>query len=411
MRLSDLARRLSGATGLAAGLALLGNTAAAQSVTPDTRWQTWLGCWEAVQPDSAPSVDAIKKPRICVIPAAGQSAVDVATIVGDSVALRQHIEATGEQRQLSKDGCTGWERATWSANGQRVYLRSAYTCPGGLTRSSNGVMAMSSDGEWLDVLGVVAGTTVGVRTARYRPSYQLDNLPSEIALALKDRAQWSNDARIAASARLTTGDVVDASKYLDPGVIQTWLAERGEGFALDATQLAELEKAGVAPLVIDVMVALSYPQVFALDRTRVGGPPADSMRAAEPGRTVYVYGWDPFYSPYGYRSRYGYPSYYGYPYGYGYGSGWYNGSRPVVIVRQPSSGERAAHGRVDRDRGYTPGSGAIPRRGSASGTGHGGAASSGSSGSSSRGVSSGSGASSRSPSSGSGRTAKARPPR
>lgn len=396
--LGDFARRLPITAGLAAGLLLLGNTAAAQDATLDSRWQTWVGCWEAVDPQSASSTEVSRKPRVCVIPAAGKSAVDVATLVGDSIAIRQHIDATGEQRETLKDGCKGWERATWSSNGQRVFLRSAYTCPGGLTRTSNGVMAMTSDGEWLDVLGVVAGTTVGVRAARYREVIPA-TLPPEIAAALKGRSQWAHDARIAASAQVTTADVIEASRYIDPGVVQTWLAERGDGFGVDARQLVELEKAGVPPLVIDVMVALSYPEVFSLDRTRIGGAPADSLRD-DVGRTVYVYGWDPFFSPWGYRrGGYGYGGYYG---------GWYDGPRPVVVVRQPSE---KAHGRVDKDKGYTPGSGATPRRGSTSGTKDEARGSKGESGgSSSKGSSSSGGSSSKGTSSGSGRTAKPRPP-
>jgi hypothetical protein len=393
--LGDFARRLSSATGLSAGLLLLGNTAAAQEIALDSRWQTWIGCWEAVDPQSASSLEVTRKPRVCVIPSAGKSAVDVATVVGDSVAVHQHIDATGEQRETLKDGCKGWERATWSSNGQRLFLRSAYTCPGGLTRTSNGVMAMTSDGDWLDVLGVVAGTTVGVRAARYREVIPA-TLPAEIAAALKGRSQWAHDARIAASAQVTTADVIEASRYIDPGVVQTWLAERGEGFEVDAKQLVELEKAAVPPLVIDVMVALSYPEVFSLDRTRIGGAPADSLRD-DVGRTVYVYGWDPFFSPWGYRrGGNGYGGYYG---------GWYDGPRPVVIVREPSD---KAHGHVDKEKGYTPGNGATPRRGSTSGTKDEARGSKGESGGSSKGSSGGS--SSKGTSSGSGRTAKPRPP-
>lgn len=401
--LGDFARRLSSATGLTAALMLLGNTAAAQEVALDSRWQAWVGCWEAVDPQSIVIGETAKRPRICVVPAPGKSAVDVATVVGDSIALRQRIDATGEKRESVKEGCTGWDRATWSANGQRVFLRSAYTCPGGLTRTSNGVMAMTSDGEWLDVLGVVAGTTVGVRAARYRGVMDAATRPAEIVAALKGRALWAYDARIAAGAAVTTADVIEASRYIDPGVVQTWLAERGDGFEVDAKQLVELDKAGVPPLVIDVMVALSYPEVFSLDRTRIGGAPADSLRD-DVGRTVYVYGWDPFYNPWGYRrGRYGY--------GGGYYGDWYDGPRPVVVVRQPSA-ERP-HGHVDKDKGYTPGSGATPRRGSTSGTRDEARGSRGESGgSSTKGSSSGSsgGSSSKGTSSGSGRTAKPRPP-
>lgn len=405
-KLTRIAKQLSGAAGLMSALALAASTATAQDSGIDPRWQAWLGCWEAVDPEGNPATLGTPGPRVCVIPAAGTSAVEIVTLVGDSIALRQRIAATGEQVAGSKDGCTGWDRAQWSSGAQRVFLRSSYTCPGGLTRLSNGVMAMSPTGEWLDVLGVIAGTTQGVRVARYRDVTNAASLPAEIATALRGRVPAVNDARTVAMAPLTTEDVLEASRFIDPGVVQTWLAERGEGFTLDAKKLAELEKAGLPTAVIDVMVALSYPRVFALDRSRVVGATRETAEAAPEGRTVYVYGWDPFYSPYG--SRYGY----GYPYGYGYGGygGWYYGTRPIVIVRQPPSGgsETERHGRVVKGRGYVPGSSPVRRsegsagsRGSSSGSS---GAASGSSGSSS------SGSSSKSPSSGSGRTAKPRPP-
>jgi hypothetical protein len=184
--------------------------------------------------------------------------------------------------------------------------------------------------------------------------------------------------------------------------VQTWLAERGEGFTLDAKQLVALEKDGVAPQVIDIMVALTYPQVFALDRSRVGGPAAENTASAGSGRTVYAYAWDSFYSPFGYR--YGYNPY-GYGYGYGYG-GWYY-DRPVIIVR-PSDNERE-HGKVVKGRGYVRG-GSIDRSSGSSGGSSDVRASRGGSGSGSSSSGSSSKGSSSSGSGSSGRTAKPRPP-
>ena len=175
--------------------------------------------------------------------------------------------------------------------------------------------------------------------------------------------------------------------------------ERRDGFALDARQIVALEKAGVPTMVIDVMVALSYPNYFALDRSRVAGATrTDDVAEGGGGRVIDLYGWDPFYT----YDRYG-------RYGYGYGGGgWYYGNRPVVIVRQPGGdAEVDSHGRVVKGRGYVPGSrrerpssgASSDRAGSSGSSGSGGSASSGSSG----------GSSSKQPSSGSGRTAKPKP--
>jgi hypothetical protein len=390
MRHIPFARPLITGAAALAGLLVLSNArVSAQDVDP--RWHAWLGCWEAVNDEGFASADA---PRVCIIPA-GNAAVDIATLVGDSIVQRQRLDATGEQVQTTRDGCSGWERAQFSANGTRVYLRTSHTCEGGLTRLSNGVIAMTQDGEWLDVRGVITGATQGVRVTRYRDATNLARLPLEIATHFRDRGAVITNARIAAMAPLTIADAVEASRVLDPGVTQTWLAERGDGFGIGATELLALESAGVPSVVIDVMVALSYPGVFALDRSRVEGASERDVAGEPRGRVVDLYGWDPYYSPYGYG--------YGTGYGYGYGGGWYYGNRPVIIVTQPDADDRR-HGRVVNGRGYSSGSeGSTARRGRTGGE----------SGSAKRGSASpsrDSGAADKSTSGGSGRTAKPRKP-
>lgn len=386
------ARRLLGsATALVGLLALESAPATAQDVDP--RWHAWLGCWEALNEEGIASVNA---PRVCVIPVSGAT-VEIATLVGDSVVQRHRIDATGAQVATTRDGCSGWERAEFSANGTRVYVRTSHTCEGGLARLSNGVLGMSADGEWLDVRGVVTGTAKGVRVVRYRDVTNLAALPNEIAMHFRDRGRSIGNARITAMAPLTIADAVEASRLLDPGVAQTWLAERGDGFGIDAQQLVALEEAGVPPVVVDVMVALSYPQVFGLDRSRVEGATDRDVAAGQSGgRVIDLYGWDPYYSPYGYG--------YGYGYGAGYG-GWYYGNRPVIIVTQPPDAEERRHGRVVNGRGYSSGNDEGTARRGRSG---------GESGSAPRGSASpskDSGDAAKSPSSGgSGRTAKPRKP-
>jgi hypothetical protein len=217
-------------------------------------------------------------------------------------------------------------------------------------RLVNSVMAMSASGEWLDVRGVAFGSNVGVRASRYREAPSSAQLPAEVAAALRGRTPGMNAARIVASGRVDLADVVEASRALEVGVLQTWLAERGQGFGLDARQVVSLEEAGVAPSVIDIMVALSYPLQFALDRTRLGDPPPDleaEGRVVDGGVMYDDYGYG--YDPYGY--------------GYGRGGGWYSGRRPVVVVQRPAESDDQ-HGQVVKGRGYVSGRDDSSRSGS-----------------------------------------------
>lgn len=452
MRPPMASRRLTAAGALLAGAAWLGAAAPAfaQGGLSDARWQAWIGCW---QPADLPSAGGgARALLVCVVPVAGSTAVDIVTVADTLVVAREPVDAAPERRTIARDGCQGWASAEWSGDARRVYLRSAYTCGGGIERRSSGLMAMSPRGEWLDVQAVTSGNRTGVRTVRYKAVEALSTLPSTIAVALAASPPDAGMARTAASAPLSTDDVAEAARRLDAPVVEAWLAERGQGWpGLNARQLTQLAAAGVPGSVTDVMVALSYPRTFAVNAVSRQAEirPSQDVRGASVtygyspyGSSDYYspYGWD-FYGPfglrnfspygydpyryggYGYYGRYGYSSYgyspygynpYGYnPYGYyqGYDGYYYGGGLVVIDV----SGSAPPHGRVVRGRGYTqdpngPGSGsvAVPRQGpEGSRSGGGGAPASGGGATPSSGGSSG-------PSSGSGsggaRTAHPRPP-
>jgi hypothetical protein len=350
----------------------------AQGDQPDSRWQPWLGCWQpadaAVQPGATPTR------LVCVVPAPGASAVDVVTVADTLVISREHVAASGEPIPATRGRCRGWEKARWSPDGRRVYLSSGYACADDVQRRSSGLMAISPRGEWLDVQAVTAGGRTGVRTLRYRAADPSAPLPREIAAALEGMDAEAGQARVAAAAALTTADVVEVSGQIDAQVVWAWLAERGEGFAVNARNLTEMADAGVPADVIDVVVALSYPRVFAINpATQQGemrsgvaeGGAAPSTYGYAPSMGGYrfsPYGWDPYwgygsggyYSPfgYGYLNPYGYYSPYGgYGYGpYGYPNGNYGGGVIITVVGggqiQPTT-----HGHIVKGRGYTQSTG------------------------------------------------------
>ena len=390
----------------------------------DPRWEAWLGCWQPMSGPAKVAGDTTSAPLVCVIPAAGSVGVDVATIAGGKVMARERIEATGEQRTVTREGCSGWENAQFSTQGQRVFLTAEYTCPGDLKRTTNEVMAITPDGEWLDVRGAaVRGIPEGVRVLRYLTASGSAAVPSDMAWALQGNAMAVSTARDAAGAPPESEDVVEASHRLDARIVESWLVEEGEGFALSARRLDQLKSAGVPDRVIDVMVALSYPGVFAINlATHSGERRAPEAGAFDRRPAMYGLGYDsPFgcYSPYSWdcNSPYGWGYYspyfsspYGYysPYGYWSGYGYYPSGGVVVVAG--GGGQVARHGRMVIGQGYTKGAagqGARPARSRRSSSSSGAERSSGS-GSSSGGSSSGSSSSGGSSSGGSGSSSSGR---
>lgn len=350
-------------------LALSTSVSAQSPVSPG--WSALSGCWIPIP--SAGFVVASSNPRACVLPT-GPNSAELVTIVDDKITERTRIDADGQRREVSKQGCTGWESASFSADGRRLYLQSEQSCIGGMTRKTSGVFAVASDGDWINAVNVSADSANTLRVTRYRPAALTTLIPAEVRSGLEAREMSDRTSRIAAQSKVSTNAVIEASTFLSAPVIEAWLAELDQDFNLDAKTLIRLADAGVAPSVIDVMVAVSNPETFAVRATGSGIATMenDSLRLRRQARyndcsnpvvdpwAYYAYDpCDPYHRYSYYRSRvygysygYGRDPYMGYsgydPYGYdnrGYGT-------PVVIVVRGSAGDPApGRGRMTKD-GY-----------------------------------------------------------
>jgi hypothetical protein len=360
--------------------AFLGTAAVAsaqQQVGPG--WSAFSGCWTPVSADGERNI-AANTPRVCVIPS-GNSA-DLLTMVGDSIKERTTVDASGQRHDVTKQGCSGWEKAEFSADGRRLYLSGEQTCAGGLKRKTSGVFAIASNGDWINAVDVAADSVSSVRVSRYATSSVTPLMPASIRDALTVNETSDRTARVSAQRPVSVDAVIEASRFLSPAAEQAWLAELDQDFNLDDGTLVRLSDEKVSPAVIDVLVAVSNPKVFSVAST-------GAVERSEEGDSVKVNrGYSPCFAPvvdpwawYAYDpcdpylrfsyyrplySRYGYSRYYDSFYG-PYGSPYYGGYGPVIIVRNDAPNPN--HGRMTKD-GYKPGSGGTS--GSASGGSSGG---------------------------------------
>ena len=177
--------------------------------------------------------------------------------------------ADGSRRNQVLNGCTGWEQVEWSADGTRLYTRGESDCPDGTKGRASELFGMSLKGEWLDVLSVTSGENTGVRVVRYQPGFGVSAaLPSQTVSMLHAQASAIDLARTAAASRIGPADVAEAARKVEAGVVQAWLLGIGQPFELDAKRLVELADAKVPDPVIDLMVALTYPNTFSLETSQ-----------------------------------------------------------------------------------------------------------------------------------------------
>ena len=362
-------RRYGVTLGILLGALLIGWVPQVEAQGVDSRWAPWVGCWQAVDETAA-------APLLCAVPLAGQAAIEMLTVIDGQVVSRESIFADGQLHAVSREECEGWETAEFSRDSRRIYLQTELTCGAGQSRTSTGVMSWVSPFEWMDVRTMEMNGQSVPLAIRYR-------LASEAAFRAAGQGNLlttqGGDVRIArwvGAVPLTLADVIDATENVSAETVKVWIVERGERFALDASGLIEMADAGVSPEVIDVVVAVTYPEKFVFN----GGGASERLAEAEYGyRSAYDPFVDPFYDPYsrygryypygfrggfsvgfysGYGYGYGYPyggigyGYGGYPYGgYGYGYGGY--PTQIIVVGRRGSGPEYSQGQVVPGRGYT----------------------------------------------------------
>lgn len=336
---------------LAGGLILIGtlpSTVAAQQI--DSRWLPWLGCWEA-------SDAAEETPMLCVSPLAGEDGVELSTWSAGEVISTEVIHADGAPRDVSREGCEGFQEASFSEQGKRVYLSSQYVCEGGVERGGTGLLAFANPVEWLDIKVVeVSGNKVPM-VLRYRPARSARVEEAGMTYLLADRTMSVKAARIAVSTPLTARDLLEANGKVDAKAVEALVAERGDDFDVSADFLVQMADAGVSESLIDLVVAVSHPERFTVSAGAAEVARSESARRAMP-YDAYGYRsrwsfWDPFfyYDPWYSSYRYGYSPFYS-----GYSNwGWYSGYyRPTTIIVDDGPPAQP-HGRVIVGRGYSRG--------------------------------------------------------
>lgn len=337
-------------TALAAALAAP-VTVEAQRATDDVHpGLAWVGCWEPF--DGLPG-----SVMTCIAPV-GANTLKITAIGSGGSLTESSLVIDGQRREITAGGCTGWETAKPSADGDRIFVDGEVSCPDLPTQRRTGAFVIAPNGDWLHIegAGIRMVNSAGVR--RYR---QVTNYLT-IPLPVRDVVRTWLEA-----AELERAEVMTAS--------------------LSAKDLLEMDAEEVPVPVIDVMVASAHPQAFVLEATSVSARPPYTRSPSETPTPVYAAGMWPVFGFYdsfalqncmhlaGTRSLYtancfdpwGPFGYYSSRYGWGGWGGLGGGYIPVTVIpTTPGRGDRGdSGGRVVRGRGYTQPDNDGPSRGTA----------------------------------------------
>lgn len=345
-------------------MTLAAGTAQAQPATTaetaiahtDTRFALWLGCWRLE--DDLVGTGA----RLCITPEE-PGGVKLQTFLAARLGIDEVIVPDGTTRPITDPNCTGTERSEWSSDSLRVFRYTDVTCGTDPARKVSSISFLSSGPSWINVQYVEGGANRSVRVQRYRRA-------ADQKLADGSRAPEPS-ARMVAEAPRPNGqdwdvaDVIEATGKLPADAVQAAISEGRGPFDLNKKTLAAMADANVAEPVVDLMIALTFPRRFVVERVGGGGsfpPMGISMGGGvyDPFLTSFGYpmmndcygmGYRSYYSTCG--SAYGpYGNYYGSNFGY-YGYPNYGGGGWVVVPNPQQPGTPSVEGRAVNGRGYT----------------------------------------------------------
>ena len=286
-----------------------------RSRATDPKWNAWLGCWELVVENArdaagapkpvTPHVAAIRRssrPQVCVEPSG--DGVTLTTRVANQAAIEQTIVADGADHPITDAECRGTQRAEWSGDGRKLYSRADLSCSADKgNRRVSGFSILGANGTWTEIQAVDVS---GQQTVRVR-SYRRVSEVAQIGRGL--------NAGSTAHARRREGSQL---RRCHPARSKLRWWRPAPRSICPARICSRFRTPKVPGSVTDLIVALSYPDRFVVERSARADTgrrrPSSTIRSSSGGPSVTrcggTYGfYSPFYGPY---SPYFYSPFYSY---------------------------------------------------------------------------------------------------
>jgi hypothetical protein len=305
----------------------------------DARWLPWIGSWRLVSDEvDTDESDLIDQYLLTVSPESDGKTISMTGRRDGLVLFEENIETDGVRSPLKKDDCTGWQSYAWSETGKRLLFNGESSCPGDLSQQISGMSIIDDAGDWLDIQLLQGEEEKAITIRRYR------NVDAEAIAPGRTSADRARVARLSAGTGFSINEIIELSGKVQPEVLEAALVEMHKPFPINSKQLLRLVDSGVPTEIVDLMVALSFPDEFIVEKTiisRVQKP--ELQQSSQYFCSPYAHRFcpPPMYTP---RYHYWYLDMYYWPGWYHY-SWWY----PNYMV----GGYGVKTGRLVKGHGYT----------------------------------------------------------
>ncbi len=315
----------------------------------DTRLLPWIGSWRLLSSGvNADQNELVQEFLLIISPGDSENSLTMKGYRDGKLSAEENIIVDGLRHQITDDKCTGWYQYSWSENGRRLLFNSESNCPGDPPRKISGMSIFDEKGHWLDIQLLHNGEDIVTNTRKYR------NVDSDSVMPGANAVNRTSSARSASGRSFTIVEIIELSSKVESEVLEAALLETGKPFPINSKKVAELADLKVPSRVIDLMVALSFPDKFNLQGRAI------SLARETEIQPYYYFPERYHYCLNNYRYfPWHWTPYDCIPYGYSY-LGWYTGygwyyplwTYPYYYTGGGGGGG-AEHGRLIKGKGYT----------------------------------------------------------
>ena len=270
----------------------------------------WTGVWTIVD-DAKNSQTAEGSPGsvVEIRPTADATGLEIIRRVQDERDIKETLVLDGSRRPVETNDCSGWQSARLLAEAGVIIVSSEMNCKETGSIATTNFRIILGPEFMADILAVNSGGQT--RLATRKLAFERD-LPQEEGLA----PGWvAVAARTEAAAPWELDTIIRLSEMVDDRVLQAALMEKEAELNLTTDSLKQMKKAGLSTPVIDLLVALAYPDQFHVEKNgqvelrpwivSTSRSPEYRRYPAEPG-ILYPNTFYNCYSGYGYYSGFAY---------------------------------------------------------------------------------------------------------
>jgi hypothetical protein len=278
----------------------------------DVRWQPWIGTWRPVSNTiNASESDVTENYLLTISPNKNGKSITMKGYRGETVLSEERIIADGLRHPITDERCIVWYLYAWSENGKRLLFNSESSCPGELPHLISGLSFIDATGDWVDIQLLQSGEEKAVATRRYR------NADDNSVSLGRVNANSALFTRLSTGTNFSIDEIIELSSKVEPEILEAALLEMRKPFPINKKELIRLADAKVPSQIVDLMVALSFPDRFTVERSTIS-----PVQSPQPQQS---YPYPPSYNDYWYSGYPLFPWYWGAsiysPYNYWY-SGW-----------------------------------------------------------------------------------------